>query len=301
MSFNQIVQKDKNGHYVFPRVGKNRYKPLKTIDLRDPRIAVAINEIKQEYPDPATHNELLSLWGYVDRDELGNYAPVDESSSILSANEKAQFNELINGSKSVDLDPSTMSIKAMSQFFRNLPRTKQYIIHQEGTTFTMSDKVRNEVVHMLVAHQKITGTSSENWMVERVVGGQVFTVSEHVADKAGYKFKDPAFFNHLFQKEIDDEFVELFKKFQVFKTLPDFTKYTEKGVDNEKHLAEHYCCLINSLIQLGCDGSVLQEARTCITGLHVPKSSLEEFCNIARIKIKLYWYENNTKQGKKLK
>jgi hypothetical protein len=165
MSFNQIVQKDSNGHYVFPRVGRNRYKPLKTIDLRDPRIAVAINEIKNEYPDPATHNELLSLWGYVDRDELGNYEPVDESSSILNSNEKLQFDELINGNKTVELNPSTMSMEAMTEFLRNLPGTKQYIIKQEGTTFTMSDKVRNEVVHELAAHQRITSTSSENWIV----------------------------------------------------------------------------------------------------------------------------------------
>ena len=83
---------------------------------------------------------------------------------------------------------------------------------------------------------------------------------------------------------------------------PDFTKYTKKGVDDMDHYGEHYCCLINALIQLGCDGSVLLEARTCITGLFVPKSALKEFCDIARIKIKLYWwYENNTKQGKKLK
>jgi len=81
----------------------------------------------------------------------------------------------------------------------------------------------------------------------------------------------------------------------------DFTKYTKQGVDNENHFGEHYCCLINALIQLGCDGSVLLEARTCITGLFVPKSALKEFCDIARIKIKLYWYENDTKQGKKLK
>jgi hypothetical protein len=33
----------------------------------------------------------------------------------------------------------------------------------------------------------------------------------------------------------------------------------------------------------------------------LPKSALKEFCDIARIKIKFYWYENDTKQGKKLK
>jgi hypothetical protein len=91
-----------------------------------------------------------------------------------------------------------------------------------------------------------------------------------------------------------DEFVKLFEPFQIFKHLPDFTKYTDKGVDNETHFGEHYCCLIQSLIELGCDGGVLLEARTAITGLFVPKSALKQFCDIAKIRIKLYWYENRT-------
>ena len=118
--------------------------------------------------------------------------------------------------------------------------------------------------------------------------------------KIGYEFKEAAFFNYLFKEEIDDEFVKLFEQYQIFKYLPDFTKYTDKGVDNKTHFGEHYCCLIKSLIEQGYDYSVLLDARTCITGLFVPKSALKEFCDIARIKIKLYWYENDTKQGKKL-
>ena len=133
----------------------------------------------------------------------------------------------------------------------------------------MNDKIRNEVVHELIAHQRITQRDSENWIADTVVGGQPFTVSEHVVEQNGYTFKEAAFFNHLFKEEIPDEFVKLFAEYQIFKNLPIFTKYTNKGVDNENHFGEHYCCLINALIQLGCDGSVLLEARTCITGLFV--------------------------------
>ena len=67
-------------------------------------------------------------------------------------------------------------------------------------------------------------------------------------------------------------------------------------VDNENHFGEHYCCLIQSLIVQGCDGSVLLQARTAITGLFVPKSALKQFCDIAKIRIKLYWYEKHTKR-----
>ena len=101
--------------------------------------------------------------------------------------------------------------------------------------------------------------------------------------------------------DIPDEFVELFEKCQIFKNLPDFTKYTEIGVDNDKHKGEHYCCLINSLVQLGCDQSVLQNARTCITGLNVPTSALKKFCDIAKIRIKIYFYIKPASQAKKLK
>ena len=113
-----------------------------------------------------------------------------------------------------------------------------------------------------------------------------FAISEHTYVKeGGYKFQDPAFFNHLFKTGIDDDFVKLFEKFKFSKNYTDFTKHTDDGVDNERHLGEHYCCLINSLIRLGCDRAVLENARTCITGLDVPKSALKAFCNIAKIKI----------------
>jgi hypothetical protein len=40
--------------------------------------------------------------------------------------------------------------------------------------------------------------------------------------------------------------VKLFEPFQIFKQLPDFTKYTHKGADNKNHFGEHYCCLIQA-------------------------------------------------------
>jgi hypothetical protein len=179
---------------------------------------------------------------------------------------------------------------AISELLRNLPRNKPYLISQGNTTHTMNDKVRNGIVHQLTAHQSISETSIENWMGSVVSGGAPFTISEHTYIKPG----GYAFFNYLFKEEIDDELVKLFQPFQIFKQLPDFTKYTDKGVDNETHFGEHYCCLIQALIEQGCDGSVLLEARTCITGLFVPKSALKQFCDIAKIRIKLFWYENRT-------
>jgi hypothetical protein len=133
-------------------------------------------------------------------------------------------------------------------------------------------------------------------MESAVSGGVPFTISEHVYfQEGGYDFKEGAFLNYLFKEEIDDEFVKLFEIFQIFKQLlPDFTKYTNKGVDNKTHFGEHDCCLIQSLIEQRCDGSVLLRARTAITELFVPKSALEQFCDIAKIRIKLYWYENRT-------
>jgi hypothetical protein len=46
MSFYSTVQKI-DGVYTFPRAGKNKYKPLKVKDLRDPRIQEAYEEIKK--------------------------------------------------------------------------------------------------------------------------------------------------------------------------------------------------------------------------------------------------------------
>jgi hypothetical protein len=97
----------------------------------------------------------------------------------------------------------------------------------------------------------------------------------------------------LIQKSTNN-FVELFENFQIHRKLPDYTKYTEDGVDDEKHRAEHCCCLINPLVQLGCDESILHSARTCITGLNVPKSALKNFCDIAKIRIKIFYYQTSS-------
>ena len=229
---------------MFPRMGKNKYKPLKVTNLRDPRIQKAIDEIKKEIPDPEQHNELLQIWGYIERDSQGNYANIPEHYSALASNEeldaKQKFADLVNKSQQFTIDPNDISANAISELLRNLPRNKQYLITQGGTTFTLNDKIRNEVVHELIAHQRITQRDSENWIADTVVGGQPFTVAEHVVQQTGYAFKEAAFFNHLFKEGIADAFVKLFEQYQIFKYLPDFTKYTKKGVDNENHFGEHY-------------------------------------------------------------
>jgi hypothetical protein len=67
----------------------------------------------------------------------------------------------------------------------------------------MNDKVRNGIVHQLIAHQSISETSSENWMESVVSGGVPFTISEHTYIKpGGYEFKEGAFFNYLLTKKL---------------------------------------------------------------------------------------------------
>jgi hypothetical protein len=154
MSFYSTVQKI-GGYYTFPRTGKNKYKPLRVTDLRDPRIKEAIEEIKKELPDPQLHNELLQVWGYVDRDSKGNYAKVSEEFSVIENDEeieaKNNFAELVKNSKQFTIDPNYVNADAIAELLRNLPRNKQYLISQGNTTFTMNDKVRNNIVHQLIA------------------------------------------------------------------------------------------------------------------------------------------------------
>jgi hypothetical protein len=209
MSFYSTVQKI-NGFYEFPRIGKNKFKPLRVTDLRDPRIQEAYEEIKKEIPDPNVHhNQLLELWGYVERDSEGNYAPISEGDSVIEnayeIETKANFDNLVKSSVQFTIDPNLISVEAMAELFRNLPRNKQYIATQNEATYTMNDKVRNEIVHSLIAHQNIVQTDSEKWIEDAVTGGQPFTISEHTYVKeGGYNFKDPSFFNHLFTVDIPD-------------------------------------------------------------------------------------------------
>jgi hypothetical protein len=103
MSFYSTVQKI-NGFYEFPRIGKNKFKPLRVTDLRDPRIQEAYEEIKKEIPDPNVHhNQLLELWGYVERDSEGNYAAVSEEDSVIEdayeIETKANFDNLVKNSQ----------------------------------------------------------------------------------------------------------------------------------------------------------------------------------------------------------
>ena len=45
---------------------------------------------KKEVPDPELHNELLQIWGYVDRDSKGNYANVPEEFSVIENDEEIE-------------------------------------------------------------------------------------------------------------------------------------------------------------------------------------------------------------------
>jgi hypothetical protein len=104
---------------------------------------------------------------------------------------------------------------AIAELLRNLPRNKKYLISQGNTTFTMNDKVRNNTVHQLIAHQSISETSSEKWMESAVSGGVPFTISEHsYVKEGGYQFQDPAFFNHLFKQDVDDDLLNYSKYFK---------------------------------------------------------------------------------------
>ena len=199
MSFYSTVQKI-DGEYVFPRIGANKFKPLRVTDLRDPRINEAIEEIKKELPDVEMHSHILELWGYIARDKKGNYAPVSEQDSVIQNDEhdlkaRDDFDNLIKNGVQFTIDPNLVSVAAMAELFRNLPRNKLYLITQNEVTYTMNDKTRNEVVHSLIAHQTIVQTSSEKFIENAVTGGQPFTVSQHTYVKeGGYQFQDPAFF-----------------------------------------------------------------------------------------------------------
>jgi hypothetical protein len=166
MSFYSTVHKI-GGYYTFPRIGSNKYKPLRVTDLRDPRINEAIEEIKKELPNKELHSHILELWGYIARDKKGNYAPVSEQDSVIQNDEhdlkaRDDFDNLVKNGVQFTIDPNLVSVEAMAEIFRNLPRSRLYLITQNEVTYTMNDKTRNEIVHSLIAHQSIVETSSEN-------------------------------------------------------------------------------------------------------------------------------------------
>ena len=142
---------------------------------------------------------MLQIWGYIERDSQGNYANIQEAHSVLASDEeldaKQKFADLVTKSQQFTIDPNDISAEALSELLRNLPRGKQYLIKQGDTTFTMNDKIRNEVVHELISHQRITQRDSENWIAGAVVGGQPSAVSEHVIEEDGYEFKAGAVAN----------------------------------------------------------------------------------------------------------
>ena len=198
MSFYQINQKQPDGYYHIPRIGKYAYK---TKDVRDPKIKEIIDEIKRKTGDQAA--DVLEAWGLIDRDSKGNYANVPEEFTVIENDEeieaKNNFDKLVKDSTQFTIDPNYVNKDAISELLRNLPRNKQYLISQGNTTYTMNDQVRNKIVHQLVAHQSISETSSESWMESAVSGGVPFTISEHVYfQEGGYDFKEGAFLNYLF-------------------------------------------------------------------------------------------------------
>ena len=177
MSFYQINQKQPDGYYHIPRIGKYAYK---TKDVRDPKIKEIIDEIKRKTGDQAA--DVLEAWGLIDRDSKGNYANVPEEFTVIENDEeieaKNNFDKLVKDSTQFTIDPNYVNKDAISELLRNLPRNKQYLISQGNTTYTMNDQVRNKIVHQLVAHQSISETSSESWMESAVSGGVPFTISE---------------------------------------------------------------------------------------------------------------------------
>ena len=78
MEYNTTVKKQSDGFYYFPQSKKY---PYKTKNLRDPHIKQIITDFKKNHPDVA--DELLEHFGYVNRDDVGNYAKVPEAHSVL--------------------------------------------------------------------------------------------------------------------------------------------------------------------------------------------------------------------------
>ena len=85
MSFYQINQKQPDGYYHIPRIGKYAYK---TKDVRDPKIKEIIDEIKKKTGDQAAG--VLEAWGLIDRDSKGNYANVPEEFTVIENDEEIE-------------------------------------------------------------------------------------------------------------------------------------------------------------------------------------------------------------------
>ena len=82
--------------------------------------------IKKELPNPGDHNALLELWGTVDRDSKGNYTKVPEKYTAIEddadVEAKANFDNLVKNSVQFTIDVNAVSIEAMAELLRNLPR-----------------------------------------------------------------------------------------------------------------------------------------------------------------------------------
>lgn len=285
---------DRRPFFYVPTHGGGR---LKIFDIKDERI----EEARLEWEDAGTDAETQRMLGFVPRDDDGNYAaPSAAEMSTLSTREKkyqSRIEKLNAGTvQSVTVNPNDISREALSKMLRDMPRDRMYVVNQDDTYYTLTDEVRNEIVHHLEAHQDIYQKGSGRWMYMRMTGGTNFSISQHDADTT-YEKKSGAFFNHLLRSDLSDDFAALFDEIQIWKKLPDTTAYCSEIGANPKWGKQdnHYSCLIAALMALGCDNAILQEAKCVICGLYVPKSKLYEFSKQSGIRINLHTFR---KRGK---
>ena len=128
MSFYSTVQKI-NGFYEFPRIGKNKFKPLRVTDLRDPRIQEAFKKSKSKYQIPMYIINYLSYG--VMLSAIRKAITLQSLKETLSSKMHTRLRLKpisITWLKTVysllTIDPNLISVEAMAELFRNLPRKK---------------------------------------------------------------------------------------------------------------------------------------------------------------------------------
>ena len=291
--FQPSYGKDLRGFANIPKVGGGSFK---VYDLRDTRIEVE----RQRWQQAGNSEDTLRLLGFEARDSAGNYMPTTDVY-------KGEVAKLVSsGVGEITVDPATMDAEEISNLLRSLPRDKKFLISQGNTTYTANDEMRNKLSHSLVTHQDFFDTSSEQWMAGAVKGGTPFTISmPNAPTGTQYKKKSGAFFNHVLKQDLSDEFAAMFEPLQIWKKLPDTTRYiADAGVSQPNDLFdfgmrdEHYSCLIKALLVQGCSIDTLHDAKQAVTGLFVPKAKLMTFASIAKIRIRLSYYKKRGGKGK---
>ena len=215
--FQPSYGKDLRGFANIPKVGGGSFK---VYDLRDTRIEVE----RQRWQQAGNSEDTLRLLGFEARDSAGNYMPTTDVY-------KGEVAKLVNsGVGEITVDPATMDAEEISNLLRSLPRDKKFLISQGNTTYTANDEMRNKLSHSLVTHQDFFDTSSEQWMAGAVKGGTPFTISmPNAPTGTQYKKKSGAFFNHVLKQDLSDEFAAMFEPLQIWKKLPDTTRYIAEG------------------------------------------------------------------------